>query len=56
MNEEMMGIFIRKKCCLFNYFIALIVLRYGSRKYIANLDQQTIGLLFYVVAVSYIIP
>ncbi|MCZ6944886.1 DUF1453 family protein, partial [Bacillus mycoides] len=24
--------------------------------YIVDLDQQTIGLLFYVVAVSYIIP
>ncbi len=57
MNEEMMGIFIRKKVLLFLItFIALVVLRYGSRQYIAGLDQQTIGLLFYVVAVSYIIP
>lgn len=52
----MMGIFIRKKVQLFNYFIALVVLRYGSRQFIVDLDQQTIGLLFYVVAVSYIIP
>ena len=45
-----------KKVQLFNYFIALVVLRYGSRQFIVDLDQQTIGLLFYVVAVSYIIP
>lgn len=57
MNEEMMGICIRKKVFAFLItFIALVVLRYGSRKYIVDLDQQTIGLLFYVVAVSYIIP
>ena len=56
MNEEMMGIFIRKKCCLLITFIALVVLRYGSRQFIVDLDQQTVGLLFYVVAVSYIIP
>ena len=56
MNEEMMGIFIRKKCDFLITFIALVVLRYSSRKYIVDLDQQTIGLLFYVVAVSYIFP
>ncbi|MGR6006751.1 CcdC protein domain-containing protein [Bacillus paranthracis] len=36
--------------------MALVVLRYGSRQFIVDLDQQTVGLLFYVVAVSYIIP
>ena len=45
-----------KKCRFLITFIALIILRYGSRRYIVDLDQQTIGLLFYVVAVSYIIP
>ena len=45
-----------KKCCLLITFIALVVLRYGSRQFIVDLDQQTVGLLFYVVAVSYIIP
>ena len=56
MNEEIMGIFIRKKCSFLITFIALVVLRYGSRRFIVDLDQQTVGLLFYVVAVSYIIP
>ena len=51
-----MGIFIRKSAAFLITFIALVVLRYGSRQFIVDLDQQTIGLLFYVVAVSYIIP
>ena len=55
MNEEMMGIFIRKSAA-FNYFYCTCLLRYGSRQFIVDLDQQTIGLLFYVVAVSYIFP
>ncbi|MED3444249.1 cytochrome c biogenesis protein CcdC [Bacillus thuringiensis] len=50
------NIYTKKSAALLITFIALVVLRYGSRKYIVDLDQQTIGLLFYVVAVSYIIP
>ena len=49
------NIYTKKRSFLIT-FIALVVLRYGSRQYIVDLDQQTIGLLFYVVAVSYIIP
>ncbi|WP_166704773.1 CcdC family protein [Bacillus albus] len=50
------NIYTIKSAAFLITFIALVVLRYGSRKYIVDLDQQTIGLLFYVVAVSYIIP
>ncbi|HGA0509664.1 TPA: CcdC family protein [Bacillus pacificus] len=50
------NIYTKKSAAFLITFIVLIVLRYGSRKYIVDLDQQTIGLLFYVVAVSYIIP
>ncbi|MHC2835888.1 CcdC family protein [Bacillus sp. F9_6S_D1_P_5] len=50
------NIYTKKSAAFLITFIALVVLRYGSRQYIVGLDQQTIGLLFYVVAVSYIIP
>ncbi|MED2793580.1 cytochrome c biogenesis protein CcdC [Bacillus wiedmannii] len=50
------NIYTKKSAAFLITFIALVILRYGSRQYIVNLDQQTIGLLFYVVAVSYIIP
>ncbi|EJQ94274.1 hypothetical protein IGW_01994 [Bacillus cereus ISP3191] len=50
------NIYTKKSAAFLITFIALIILRYGSRRYIVDLDQQTIGLLFYVVAVSYIIP
>ncbi|MGN4291330.1 CcdC family protein [Bacillus cereus group sp. MYBK87-2] len=50
------NIYTKKSAAFLITFIALIILRYGSRQYIVDLDQQTIGLLFYVVAVSYIIP
>ncbi|MGG0076670.1 Possible CcdC protein [Bacillus cereus] len=50
------NIYTKKSVAFLITFIALVVLRYGSRQYIVDLDQQTIGLLFYVVAVSYIIP
>ncbi|CAM3973258.1 cytochrome c biogenesis protein CcdC [Bacillus cereus] len=50
------NIYTKKSAAFLITFIALVVLRYGSRQYIVDLDQQTIGLLFYVVAVSYIIP
>ncbi|WHY26757.1 CcdC family protein [Bacillus wiedmannii] len=50
------NIYTKKSAAFLITFIALVILRYGSRKYIVDLDQQTIGLLFYVVAVSYIIP
>lgn len=50
------NIYTKKSAAFLITFIALIILRYGSRQYIIDLDQQTIGLLFYVVAVSYIIP
>ncbi|NWK69426.1 cytochrome c biogenesis protein CcdC [Bacillus paramycoides] len=50
------NIYTKKSAAFLISFIALVVLRYGSRQYIVDLDQQTIGLLFYVVAVSYIIP
>ncbi|MGN4422514.1 CcdC family protein [Bacillus cereus group sp. MYBK30-1] len=50
------NIYTKKSAAFLITFIALVVLRYGSRQYIVDLDQQTISLLFYVVAVSYIIP
>ncbi|KAB2459985.1 cytochrome c biogenesis protein CcdC [Bacillus sp. CH126_4D] len=50
------NIYTKKSATFLITFIALVVLRYCSRQYIVDLDQQTIGLLFYVVAVSYIIP
>ncbi|MBF7146818.1 CcdC family protein [Bacillus toyonensis] len=50
------NIYTKKSTAFLITFIALAVLRYGSRQYIVDLDPQTIGLLFYVVAVSYIIP
>ncbi|MGN4443384.1 CcdC family protein [Bacillus cereus group sp. MYBK79-1] len=50
------NIYTKKSAAFLITFIGLVVLRYGSRQYIVDLDQQTIGLLFYVVAVSYIIP
>ncbi|MGW8751485.1 CcdC family protein [Bacillus wiedmannii] len=50
------NIYTKKSVAFLITFIALVVLRYGSRQYIVDLDQQTIGLLFYVVVVSYIIP
>jgi membrane protein CcdC involved in cytochrome C biogenesis len=49
-------IYTKKSAAFLITFIAFVILRYGSRQYIIDLDQQTIGLLFYVVAVSYIIP
>ncbi len=50
------NIYTKKSVAFLITFIALVILRYGSRQYIVDVDQQTIGLLFYVVAVSYIIP
>ncbi|HDR7483475.1 TPA: cytochrome c biogenesis protein CcdC [Bacillus toyonensis] len=50
------NIYTKKSTAFLITFIALVVLRYGSRQYIVDLDPQTIGLLFNVVAVSYIIP
>lgn len=50
------NIYTKKNVAFLITFIALVVLRYGSRKFIVDLDQQTVGLLFYVVVVSYIIP
>ncbi|MDM5267905.1 CcdC family protein [Bacillus wiedmannii] len=50
------NIYTKKSVAFLITFIARVVLRYGSRQYIVDLDQQTIGLLFYIVAVSYIIP
>ena len=50
------NIYTKKSAAFLITFIALIVLRYASRQFILDLDQRTIGLLFYLVAVSYIIP
>ena len=50
------NIYTKKSAAFLITFIGIVILRYGSRQYIVDLDQQTIGLLFYVVAVSYIIP
>ncbi|PFJ79073.1 cobalamin biosynthesis protein CbiX [Bacillus cereus] len=50
------NIYTKKSAAFLITFIGIVILRYSSRQYIVDLDQQTIGLLFYVVAVSYIIP
>ncbi|WP_426940310.1 CcdC family protein [Bacillus mycoides] len=50
------NIYTKKSAAFLITFIGIVILRYGSRQYIVDLEQQTIGLLFYVVAVSYIIP
>ncbi|MEG7843575.1 CcdC family protein [Bacillus mobilis] len=50
------NIYTKKSAAFLITFIGLVILRYVSRQFIVDLDQQTIGLLFYVVAVSYIIP
>ncbi|HFJ9437855.1 TPA: CcdC family protein [Bacillus albus] len=50
------NIYTKKSVAFLITFILLVILRYGSRQYIVDLDKQMIGLLFYVVAVSYIIP
>ncbi|MBE7150395.1 cytochrome c biogenesis protein CcdC [Bacillus mycoides] len=50
------NIYTKKSAAFLITFIGIVILRYGSRQYIVDLDQQTIGLLFYVVAISYIIP
>ncbi|KFN02295.1 cytochrome c biogenesis protein CcdC [Bacillus clarus] len=50
------NIYTKKSATFLITFIGIVILRFGSRQYIVDLDQQTIGLLFYVVAVSYIIP
>ncbi|SDY87827.1 cytochrome c biogenesis protein CcdC [Bacillus sp. 166amftsu] len=50
------NIYTKKSVAFLITFIGIVVLRYVSRKYIIDLDQRTIGLLFYVVAASYIIP
>lgn len=50
------NIYTKKIVAFLITFIGIVILRYGSRQYIIDLDQQTIGLLFYVVAISYIVP
>ncbi|HEK9099044.1 cytochrome c biogenesis protein CcdC [Bacillus pfraonensis] len=50
------NIYTKKSVAFLMTFIGIVALRYVSRQYIINLDQQTIGLLFYVVAISYIVP
>ncbi|WP_002147224.1 cytochrome c biogenesis protein CcdC [Bacillus cereus] len=50
------NIYTKKSAAFLITFIGIVILRYSSRQYIVGLDLQTIGLLFYVVAVSYIIP
>ncbi|MBJ7932884.1 cobalamin biosynthesis protein CbiX [Bacillus toyonensis] len=50
------NIYTKKSAAFLITFIGIVILRYSSRQYIVGLDPQTIGLLFYVVAVSYIIP
>ncbi|MEH7457530.1 CcdC protein domain-containing protein, partial [Bacillus sp. JJ1127] len=50
------NIYTKKSVAFLITFIGIVILRYGSRQYIIDLDQQTIGLLFYVVAISYIVP
>ncbi|MCQ6567054.1 cytochrome c biogenesis protein CcdC [Bacillus mycoides] len=55
-RREDRNIYTKKSAAFLITFIGIVILRYGSRQYIVDLDQQTIGLLFYVVAVSYIIP
>ncbi|HDR7648211.1 CcdC family protein [Bacillus mycoides] len=49
-------IYTKKSAAFLITFIGIVILRYSSRQYIVGLDPQIIGLLFYVVAVSYIIP
>lgn len=50
------NIYTKKNAAFLITFIGIVILRYSSRQYIVGLDPQIIGLLFYVVAVSYIIP
>ncbi|WP_439876423.1 CcdC family protein [Bacillus mycoides] len=50
------NIYTKKSAAFLITFIGIVILRYSSRQYIVGLDSQTIGLLFYVVAISYIIP
>jgi membrane protein CcdC involved in cytochrome C biogenesis len=50
------NIYTKKSAAFLITFIGIVILRYSSRQYIVGLDPQTIGLLFYVVAISYIIP
>lgn len=50
------NIYTKKSAAFLITFIGIVILRYSSRQYIVGLDPQIIGLLFYVVAVSYIIP
>ncbi|KZD27524.1 cobalamin biosynthesis protein CbiX [Bacillus cereus] len=50
------NIYTKKSVAFLITFIGIVILRYSSRQYIVGLDPQIIGLLFYVVAVSYIIP
>ncbi|EJQ13668.1 cytochrome c biogenesis protein CcdC [Bacillus cereus] len=50
------NIYTKKSAAFLITFIGIVILRYNSRQYIVGLDPQIIGLLFYVVAVSYIIP
>ncbi|PHB03078.1 cobalamin biosynthesis protein CbiX [Bacillus wiedmannii] len=40
------NIYTKKSAAFLITFIGLVVLRYGSRQYIVDLDQQTIGFLF----------
>lgn len=40
------NIYTKKSTAFLITFIALVVLRYGSRQYIVDLDPQTIGFLF----------
>ncbi|KXY35382.1 cobalamin biosynthesis protein CbiX [Bacillus cereus] len=50
------NIYTKKSAAFLITFIGIVILRYSSRQYIVGLDPQTIGLLFYVIAISYIIP
>ncbi|OQR56915.1 CcdC family protein [Bacillus sp. CDB3] len=50
------NIYTKKSAAFLITFIGIVILRYSSRQYIVGLAPQTIGLLFYVVAISYIIP
>lgn len=50
------NIYTKKSAAFLITFIGIVILRYSSRQYIVGLDPQIIGLLFYVIAVSYIIP
>ncbi|MEK4891338.1 cytochrome c biogenesis protein CcdC [Bacillus sp. FSL M7-0996] len=55
-RRENGNIYTKKSAAFLITFIGIVILRYSSRQYIVGLDPQIIGLLFYVVAVSYIIP